>query len=374
MIPDCTLTTACYDLTKYHEKSRNLEDGINNMRALLEVPCYLVIYTDKICFEMIKRIRDEYNLDNITHYVVCEFEELRFYKYNEIIKKNREKYWPTRDERTCSESHLVCCSKFDLVLNTIKSNPFNTKKFGWIDSNLRTNLSKICEDGNKHLLLDVLNNSRNDKFQIQILNVVDKKFKNEEHKYEYYQRYRWVVCGCLFITNEQLGIKILNRLNDIFEKTTNLGFGHGEEMLYLEVLDEFYDDIERSYGDYGQILNNFIYPTRNIHYIYWLIIKNYFNFGYHKECYDCCKKVLYSIENLNVNIGSDIYMDIMSNYYSSSLHVNPNESINIIKHIYFICNNNQNIKAEFIKNKESYENQFKLCADYNSDNFKDYLI
>lgn len=75
-----------------------------------------------------------------------------------------------------------------------------------------------------------------------------------------------------------------------------LGYGHGEEMLYLEILDDFYDDIERSYGDYGQLINNFINPTRDFYYIFYFIINNYLNYDYYKECYDCCKKNLYSIE------------------------------------------------------------------------------
>ena len=74
-----------------------------------------------------------------------------------------------------------------------------------------------------------------------------------------------------------------------------MGYGHGEEMLYLDVLDDFYDDIVKSYGDYGQIINNYINPTCNLNYIYNNIIKSYLNFGYNKECSDCCKKVLYSI-------------------------------------------------------------------------------
>ena len=56
MIPDCTLTTSCFDLTKYHKGSRSLEECINNMRALLEVPCYLVIFTDNNCINLIKEI------------------------------------------------------------------------------------------------------------------------------------------------------------------------------------------------------------------------------------------------------------------------------------------------------------------------------
>ena len=167
MTPDCTLTTACFDLTKYNINSRPLTDSINNMRELLGVPCYLVIYTDNNCIDLIKEIRNSFNLNHITKYIVNDFEQLSYYKYNDIIKKNRDTYWPTRDVRTCSESHLLCCSKFNFVLNTINENPFNTTRFGWIDANLSKNFSKICEDFNNVLLLDILNNN-SEKFHIQI--------------------------------------------------------------------------------------------------------------------------------------------------------------------------------------------------------------
>ena len=361
--PDCTLTTACFDLTKYHNHSRNLKDSINNMKTLLEVPCYLVIYTDESCIDLIKEIRNSFNLNHLTKYIVTKFEDLTFYKYNDIIKNNREKYHPTKDQRTCSESHLICCSKFDFVLQTIHSNPFNTMKFGWIDSNLNQNFSKICEDYTNGMLINVLNNSLNDKFHIQILNVNDKKYKEKHHKREYYAQYRWVVCGCLFITNKELGVKILTRLNEIFEETTNIGYGHSEEMFYLEVLDEFYDVIEKSYGDYGQIINNFIYPTRNLNYIYYCIIQNYLSFGYNKECYDCCKKVLYSIEKLNVQCNPDIYMSTLFLSYVSSFYVKREESKQIIKHIYDICEKNPNVKIEFDKKKDFYLAQFKFSEN-----------
>ena len=111
MIPDCTLTTACYNFTDVHDKSRNLEECINDMKTLLQIPCYLVIYTDNKCHEFIKKIRDSYSLNHITHYVIKEFTDLANYKYLDIIKKNRESYHPTKDERTSSHSHLLCCSK-----------------------------------------------------------------------------------------------------------------------------------------------------------------------------------------------------------------------------------------------------------------------
>jgi len=120
------------------------------------------------------------------------------------------------------------------------------------------------------------------------------------------------------LTNKELGIKILNRLNQIFIQTTILGYGHGEEMLYLEILDEFYDDIEKSYGDYKQLLNNYFYPTKNIYYIYHFIIQNYLNHGYYRECCDCCKITLQSIENNTIECDKEIHMNILQSYYKAS--------------------------------------------------------
>jgi hypothetical protein len=362
MIPDCTLTTSCFDLTKYHKGSRTLEDCINNMKSLLEVPCYLVIFTDNNCIKFIKEIRDSFNLNNLTHYIVNDFEDIEYYKYNDIIKLNRAIYWPTKDERTCSESHVLVCNKFDFVLKTIEMNPFNSTKFGWIDSSLGPKVMRICENYTIEKFLNVLQNI-SEKFHIQILNVNDKKYKLNENKKEYYNQYRWVVCGGFFTCGKEIGLQILSKLNNIFIKTTELGYGHGEEMLYLEVLDEFYDDIYKSYGDYGQIINNFINITSNLKYINNNIIKSYLTFGYNKECYDCCKKLLYSIENLNVNCNPNIYFQILFSYYVSSFYCNKYECIKIVNHIYYVCNNNPIIKLEFDKNKGFYESQFKFCNE-----------
>ena len=268
--PDCTLVTACYNLTKYNNKCSNIENLLNNMISLLETPCYLVIFTDNYMYETIQNKRHEFGLSHLTKYIVKEFYELNVYKYVDIVKFNREKFHPTKDERTCAESHLICCSKFDFVFEIINLNPFNTSKFGWIDSNIGNNFSKICIDYKNNMLLHILNNV-SDKFHVQILNVSDKKYTQHENYKEYYSSYKWIVCGCLFLTGKDTGIKILNELNNVFIKTTLEGYGHGEEMFYLEILDKYYIDIEKSYGDYKDIINNFININTSIDYIYHLI-------------------------------------------------------------------------------------------------------
>jgi hypothetical protein len=193
------------------------------MIPLLQTPCYLCIYCDEDCYHLIYEIREQYKLNIMTFYVIESFETLECFKWNSIIKQNRLIYHPTKDERTCSESHLLCCNKFDFVLRTIEKNPFHTTKFGWIDSNVRDNFSKICENYKNNILLYILNNV-SEKFHIQILNVCDKKYKQPENKREYYERYQWVVCGSFFTTGKEVGEKILKRLHKIFEETTQLGF------------------------------------------------------------------------------------------------------------------------------------------------------
>ena len=176
--PDCTLVTACFDLSEYNPKCRSQSESIENMRSLLETACYMVIFTDSKLYVKIKEIRDVYA--KMTKYIVKEIVDLEFYKYVKKIKENRFLYHPTRDERTCAESHMICCSKFNFVLEAIELAPFKTSRYGWIDGNVGINFRKISRDYQPNMLCKILRMDT-DKFHIQAMNVTDKKFINEEN-------------------------------------------------------------------------------------------------------------------------------------------------------------------------------------------------
>jgi hypothetical protein len=209
------------------------------------------------------------------------------------------------------------------------------------------------------MLLHALTNAT-DKMHIQILNVVDKKYIKSKHLREYYSEYRWVVCGSFFTVGKDIGIKIMNDLKNIFINTTRLGYGHGEEMFYLEILDKYYDDIVRSYGDYSDIMNNFVHINDNIEYILNYIIKNYLSFGYHRECSDCCEKVLKSYENYEIEMNESIYFAILFYYYMSSYYHDKPKSIEIANKIMKFVNENYFMKCEYEKNKDYYDAQLKF--------------
>jgi len=322
-IPDCTLTTACYCMTRYHPRARSIEDTLASAETLLSVPCYLVIFCNAELEEALWEKRKA--LAHLTRIIVKEFEELWCYSLLEKVRSNREQFWPTRDSRTSAETHLITCNKADFVLQTIHLNPFGTTKFGWMDSNLGPKALKISQDYQNHMILRVLH-QLTDKFHLQLMNVTDKKYKQWEHKREYYQEYRWIACGCLFTTSKAIGITILNRIKELIVQTTKAGYGHGEEMFYLEILDEFYDDLHRGYGDYRDILHNFITPTRNFVYIYWNLVMKYHDMGYHKECVEVCRVLLSQFDAYALEINYDLYVRLDAALYRSLLHVNPDEA------------------------------------------------
>ena len=383
MIPDCTLTTACFDLTKYNPHGRHLETTLTNMTALLHVPCYLIIYTDPILYPHIQSIRnDQANLAHLTHYVVMEVESLSTFAYRDLVTENRKRYHPTRDERTCPESHLVCCSKFDLVLQSIALNPFQTTKFGWIDANVGPHFSKISvgpPDNKIRLLLNILDHASPDKFHLQILNVCDKKYNLENNLEEYYSTYRWIVCGCLFLTGKHIGERILTDLHATFVQHTTLGYGHGEEMFYLPILETYYNDIHRSYGDYHHLLNNFASPTEGFDYIQ-MIANKYLNHRYYRECLDCCSKVIQHFQDyedvmisqgkmseglipqrgMSEGLNYPIYFNFLFVKYVASYYIDRDNAPTILASIRTLIDQNPSCKEIYLSNQGFYDIQFSF--------------
>ena len=321
-LPDCTLTTGCFLLQKYHAGSRSLADTLQGMEALLAVPCYLVIYCNQPLYEHIVERRRSHHLESITRVILMEVEDLWAYQFADKIRANREVYWPTRDARISVESTVVVFSKFSLVLRTMQENLFKSSRFGWIDSNLGAGGlagSKICRDGQlSHHLLYVLNNI-SEKFHVVILNVEDKKFIRPEHKREYYSQARWVAVGCLFTTSDGIGRPILQRLQEVIRDTIQQGFGHHEEYTMLELQEEFPQDIQCAYGDYQDTLSNFLSPTTNLVYVYWQIVMKYYYMGYRRECENVCKAIIESFDRGLPEPNMDLYVRIWSVRYLSMM-------------------------------------------------------
>lgn len=359
-IPDCTLATACFCLHHKNKKALSPEQITENIQTLLSIPIYLVIYCDAEMYPIIQKLRAPY--DHLTVYKVTTLADLWSFQYEEQVTRNRAICWPTRDERTGPESHLLTCNKPAFVLETIHQNPFQTSKFGWIDCFAGPNMKRIAQNYTPNMLPYILSNIT-DKYHIQVMNVCDKKYKKPENKREFYERYHYIVCGGMFTCGREIGLKILPRLQEIFIEATKAGWGHGEEMLHLEILDEFYDDIHRSYGDYGQILDNFIRPTQNLKYVYSLIFRQYFQKGYNKECYDCGKILLDEIKSHRVSVDAATHFQFAFLYYVATFYHKHQEAKAAAQYVIDICQLHPSIRAEWDTNPGFYRDQIRFATE-----------
>jgi len=359
--PSVTLVTSCFDLTRFNGGCRSIDEFKESFDILLSLPCYLVIFGDSATIPILKTRRSGFGLDDMTLYIQREYENLETTVYLDKVRENREHYWPTRDSRTCAESHLLCCAKFFFLKEAMAINPFGHDRFGWIDSNLKlpnnSQHIKICENYRPEKILRAIDFTKADKFHIHVINVLDKRFKNPGKKYEMYSKYQWVMAGCFFTFGKDIGARIIDRLLEIFHQTTMAGYGHAEEMFFLEILDEFFGDIHRSYGDYGQIINNYELPTENIHYIFHLILKQYSQFEYNREVLDCAGALVESAKRFMITIPYDQYMEILIMWYVASYGVSGGDdylAATTAQEIVSMCECNPLLKAEFMVRNDYY--------------------
>ena len=104
---DCTLVTGCYDTSKFNQHALSPKEIIQKIDDLLKMPVYLIIFTDNEFKSYINDARESYGLNDKTCIITQELSELWSFQYLELVQKNREIYWPSRDARTNSESHSI---------------------------------------------------------------------------------------------------------------------------------------------------------------------------------------------------------------------------------------------------------------------------
>lgn len=359
-IPSCTVVTANF---YFNDETRPLARCFENMKKLLEMPCYLVIYSDSNLMSQIVEYRERAGLSHLTRFIEMPFEDFPTYSFRDKIIENRQKYWPTRDPRAGWESHLINCGKVKLLQRTMEQNPFTTKKFAWVDSNLGEDGKKIARNGltreNFLQLLRTCEADPDDSIRVQITNCTDKKFIKGWNRRAFYTCYRWVLAGALYVCGDDTQ-DILDAQFSVFLEDTENGFGHSDEMLWLGVLDKYYDRIKKGYGDYGDIIENFIHPVSNHRYIYHLILKRYLSFGYFREAYDCARKLLATYP-ATIEANHELYFQILFSLYLATFHYRREEAGALIAKILESIKENSEIRKVYEKNKVYYDEQFSFA-------------
>lgn len=199
--------------------------------------------------------------------VPMDKEDLPLWSRHADVERARAAYWPTRDARAPTGSHLVTSSKHHLVCKTIAERPSEDPDawIYWIDFGKDffglSDVEAICgfPDADVHL---------------HMCNVVDPDLFRADLR-TYFERYRFSVCGGLVGARQDVWPDLSHRLDKVLDRHLAVGVGHGEEQLYNFLLQDP-DFMARlrlhlSVGDYQQLTTNLFAPRENKAHCAWVL-------------------------------------------------------------------------------------------------------
>lgn len=266
-----TFVTACFNCNNNNYFTKKyLKKSLRTL--VIEVP--LIIYCEEEYANIFRDIRKLFNLDHITEIITIKLDELFFYKYKSYLLRDENE-----DTNYNKNAHIVMMNKFKFLLDSIEKNPFKTSHFGWIDINL---LEKTFNNSVNYLdkdiydkILNICKNPR-DKFTIEIINQwVPDMYSNLEL---FYSKYQWIVAGCFFTLEKNIGKFILEKLIDKAVEVTLKGYGSGEESFFSFIIDENTEMFNLYVGDYQDTIHNYFTIEKNYAYVN-TILQKWYNSG-----------------------------------------------------------------------------------------------
>ena len=90
---------------------------------------------------------------------------------------------------------------------------------------------------------------------------------------EFYSKYQWIVAGCFFTMENNIGKIVLQKLIDKAIEISLQGFGSGEESFFSFIIDENTDMFNLYVGDYQDTIHNYYKTEKNQEYVRWITHK-----------------------------------------------------------------------------------------------------
>lgn len=330
-----TLVTAYFNLTKCPDASQEIKNRDQNYYfshsiTTLTLPYNLVIYCDADSYEKIQKIRPSF-LENKTKYIIREFDSfsftfdednndnktnaiLNFSDYRIKINENRKNHPYYFDNRNTASYYLFCMSRYAMLKETIKTNPFGSSHFCWIN---------FCIERmgwqNIKYLDDALSIKR-EKFSSCYIDYIPKSLIDNVN--EYYKWGRCSMCSGFFTGNKEYMFKVCDLIEKKFLYYLQLGYGHADEQLYSPVYFDNPDLFEHYYGDYQQMITNYHYVHDSPNTPINCFIRNSYNNQNYTKCIEACEFLLKSIKLNKCSVTNEQLQHLSYYYTNSKLHNN----------------------------------------------------
>jgi len=280
----------------------------------------MVIYCDVESLPLIQKIRSSEWLTPRTQYVVNEFDELRFIKegqslgetfadYRRQIIENRKNFPYLFDPRNTASYYLFCMSRYLMLKETIRTNPFGSTHFAWVN---------LCIERMGYLNLVHLEEAlsvNRDKFSTCYIDYINPELVFNLP--EYFKYGRCSMCSGFFTGNKRYMGVFCELMENRFLQYLVEGRGHSDETLFSSIYFENPELFEHYYGDYHQMITNYKYIYDKPEAPIYNFIRNSFDKGNYIKCLEACNFLEKSVRFGKCYLGRD-YTDNL-NYYIEHL-------------------------------------------------------
>jgi len=280
-----TLVTAYFDLTKCPDASEQIRARprgyyLEQARFTLRWPLKLVVYCDTASIGSIRAIRG----DLPTTYIIREFDELVFggktvAEWRQVIQSNRRKCPYAFDPRNTASYYLLCMSRYLAMQEAIASDQDSTH-FAWINIDIErmgwTNLKEL--EGALAI--------HREKFSTCYIDYIPESLVMNTP--EYFKWGRCGMCSGFFTGGREFMRAVSQKLHEAFVHYADLGYGHADEQLFSVVYFQNQELFDYYYGDYHQMITNYVRVKEHGDAVVRNFIRNSFDHGDFKRCMHAC--------------------------------------------------------------------------------------
>ena len=303
-----TLVTAYFDLTHYSDAPpamRSTQYYLDHAHSVLSLPYNLIVYCDQTNKHLLEQIRPPF-LQSKTRYCVLDFDKLQFTDHDKqvgdfttyrqrIIDNRRDKPYHF-DERNTASYYLFCIARNLLLKKTIADNPFKSTHFAWIN---------ICIERMGYLNLVHLDQAlsiHRNKFSTLYIDYIPRSLVNNTQ--EYFKYGRCSMCSGFYTGNAYYMYRVCHEMENQFLIYLDGGYGHADEQLMSPVYFKYPELFQHYYGDYQQMITNYLHVYDNPNSILTIFIPRSYQHQFYQGCHDACRFVWQSLLNKTCTLTS----------------------------------------------------------------------
>lgn len=103
------------------------------------------------------------------------------------------------------------------------------------------------------------------------------------------------MCSGFFTGNKKYMYEVCDKIENKFLEYLHAGYGHADEQLYSPVYFENPDLFEHYFGDYRQMITNYVHVYEKYDTVLNCFIRNSFLHGNYKKCMEGCSFLYQSV-------------------------------------------------------------------------------